>query len=133
LGEPNTTTPDAAVHDALGDESTTVHSTLYHSTSWHFRAPNEVVLTYLATYPAIPSQQRWQAVKLAELPGVLPVDPVKPEPRNLNELKVLSHGLSHLAFLLRRDDSSALKEAIGTTGERALSQLTPHLAGELPK
>jgi hypothetical protein len=131
LGTAEAATPDSAVSSTFGNG---LQRSLFHSTSWHFQKPNRVVLTYFAIVPKSQLKQSLsRVIRVQELPGVAPVDPLKPTPSNLDELRILSHGLSHLAYLLHRDNSPLLKGAIGLQGERVLAQLTPQLAGKLPE
>jgi hypothetical protein len=123
--------PDAAVRLALDKVPAGQRTSLYHSTSWHFQPPNQVVLTYLACTQGVLDPKSARRIPIGDLPGVAPVDPKKPRPDNLDELQVLSHGLRHLAYLLRRDSEPRLRVAVGPIGERILSKLTPELAGEL--
>ena len=102
---------------------------LIHSTSWRWEPEGRIVLTYLAW--AKEGSLGAGARPLPRLAPPMPTDPLHPRPAEIRELDPLSHGLRHLAFLLRTSRNGAVATAIGPRSAAALAKLEPDVAGEL--
>jgi hypothetical protein len=103
-----------------------------HSTSWRYEAPGQIVLTYLACV-APDGEPLPDAIHLRmdELPGLAPTDPLHPRPPVIRERDVLAHGLRHLALLMNREPEGELARALNPAGRMMLWRLNPTVAGQL--
>lgn len=101
---------------------------MLHSTSWRWEEGGRIVLTYLAwaregTLPPA-------AEALPETPARASTDPLRPRPKEIARLDPLFHGLRHFAFLLRNDESGAVRFALGERAAALLAPFAPEPAGQ---
>lgn len=104
---------------------------LIHSTSWRYEKPGKVMLTYIAYSDELEFQKgtsnRFPLKKLKTITK----KSGKPRTRAALEKKVVSHGLRHIAFLIRTDNQLDYKSTLTPETRDIFEKLWVSLAGKL--
>jgi len=102
-----------------------------HSTSWRYEKPDKVILTYVAYSDELEFEKgRSQSFPLKKLKTITKKS-AKPRTSAALEKKVVSHGLRHIAFLIRTDPQPDFKSALRPETREVFEKLWVSLAGKL--
>ena len=104
---------------------------LIHSTSWRYEKPSTVMLTYVAYSDELEFEKgKFHSFPLKQLKTITKKS-AKPRTRVALEKKVVSHGLRHIAFLIRTDPQTDFKSALTPETIEVFEKLWVSLAGKL--
>jgi len=104
---------------------------LIHSTSWRYEKPGKVMLTYIAYSDELEFQKGTSnSFPLKKLRSITKKSE-KPRTRVGLEKKVVSHGLRHIAFLIRTGNQIDYKSALRPETRKVFEKLWVSLAGKL--
>jgi hypothetical protein len=104
---------------------------LIHSTSWRYEKPSKVMLTYVAYSDELEFEKgKSHSFPLKKLRTITKKS-TKPRTRVALEKKVVSHGLRHIAFLIRTDPQTDFKSALSPETIEIFEKLWVSLAGKL--
>jgi hypothetical protein len=127
--------PDAVLKEAIAEAGTAGWLNgdarpIAHSTSWRWDAEGGVVLTYLVYADRLHfAPQQARRLPLAEMRLAPGGGADSPRPPCIEESHVVSHGLRHLGFLLRRDRQGVYTSRVDREARRLFATLTESLAG----
>jgi hypothetical protein len=104
---------------------------LIHSTSWRYEKPDKVILTYVAYSDELEFEKgKSQSFPLKKIKMITKKSP-KPRTPAALEKKVVSHGLRHIAFLIRTGPQTDFKNALTRETKEVFEKLWVSLAGKL--
>lgn len=105
----STDDPDQLVRKIIQDSSGSHpafpwNQCIVHSTSWRYEGNQSLVLTYLvySDYVMI-NHDSWKRLNLLESDVSLSQSLTKPRPLQIEESHIVSHGIRHLAYLVKRN------------------------------
>jgi hypothetical protein len=102
-----------------------------HSTSWRYARPKKIMLTYVAYSDELEfEKETYRSLPLKNLRR-LTKNSRKPRSRTELENKVVSHGMRHLAFLIRTETQIDFKSALRPETREIFEKLWISLAGKL--
>ena len=104
---------------------------LIHSTSWRYEKRGKVMLTYIAYSDELEFQKgKSKTFPLKKLKTITKKSE-KPRTRVALEKKVVSHGLRHIAFLIRTDNQIDHRSTLTPETRDVFEKLWVSLAGKL--
>ena len=102
-----------------------------HSTSWRYTRPKKIMLTYVAYSDELEFEQKtYRSLSLKSLRRISK-NSRKPRSRAELEKKVVSHGMRHIAFLIKTDKQTNFKGALTPETREVFEKLWISLAGKL--
>jgi hypothetical protein len=102
-----------------------------HSTSWRYEQPGKVVLTYIAYSDELEFEKgKSQSLPLQKLKTITEKTS-KPRTRVGLEKKVVSHGIRHIAFLIRTDHQIDYRRALTRETIEVFKKIWVSLAGKV--
>ena len=102
-----------------------------HSTSWRYDRPKKIMLTYVAYSDELEfEKETYRSLALKNLRR-LTKNSHKPRSRAELENKVVSHGMRHIAFLIRTGQQIDFKSALRPETREIFEKLWISLAGKL--
>jgi hypothetical protein len=102
-----------------------------HSTSWRYARPKKIMLTYVAYSDELEfEKETYRSLPLKNLRR-LTKNSHKPRSRAELENKVVSHGMRHIAFLIRTGQQIDFKSALRPETREIFEKLWISLAGKL--
>jgi len=102
-----------------------------HSTSWRYETPGKVILTYIAYSDELEFQKGKSTSFPLQKIKTITKQSRKPRTQTAIEKKVVSHGLRHIAFLIRTGNQIDYKSALRPETRKVFEKLWVSLAGKL--
>jgi hypothetical protein len=105
---------------------------IVHSTSWRYDNKGKIILTYVVYSDDLDFQTlKTQHINIHHLKNSEATNLKKPRPIELNEKDVISHGMRHFSFLIRKDKKNKFKKILLKNTYKIFHQLDEEISGAI--